>query len=150
MTKFKIYDATDAPAESREHLEKIKQEHGDILNVHGVMAESPAMLKGYIALTELFDKVTLNEQERSIVLLVASHENGSHYCATVYSQTAANKNVSRDVIEAIRIGVPLKDKGLETLRSFTAKAVNCRGQVSQSDIRGFLDAGYTRANILEI
>jgi alkylhydroperoxidase family enzyme len=103
-----------------------------------------------VALTELFDTVTLSELERHLVLLIASHENGSHYCATVFSRSAAKNQVPADVIEAIRADMPLKDKKLETLRSFTANAVNCRGQISAKQIQDFLDSGYTRANILEI
>jgi uncharacterized peroxidase-related enzyme len=150
MNKFKVYDITDAPTDSREHLEKVRQDHGYVPNEYGVMAESPALLKGYVALKELFDKVTLTAQEQKIVLLTASHENGSEYCVDVHSRAAEKHHVPADVIDAIHADTPLKDKRLEALRSFTAKAVNCRGKVSDSVITEFLDAGYTRANILEV
>lgn len=150
MNEFKVYDITNAPSDSRVDLEKIKLNHGHIPNVYGVMAESPSLLKGHIALKELFEKTTLNKQERKIVLLTASRENDSPYCIAVYSGTAEKHNVPTEIIEAVRAGNPLKDKKLEALRSFTAEVVNERGQVDESDIKDFLAAGYTRANILEI
>jgi uncharacterized peroxidase-related enzyme len=150
MNEFKVYDLTNAPAESRLDLERIKLNHGNVPNVYAVMAESPVLLKAHVALKELFEKATLNKQERKIVLLTASRENGSAYCTAVHSGAAEKHNVSADVIEAIRTGTALKDKKLETLHSFTAKVVNNRGQVAEQDVTDFLAAGYTRANILEI
>ncbi|MGA9853758.1 MAG: carboxymuconolactone decarboxylase family protein [Gammaproteobacteria bacterium] len=150
MHEFKVHDLTNAPTESRVDLEKIKQHQGHIHNVFGVMAESPCLLKGYVALKDIFEKTTLNKQERKIVLLTASRENGSAYSTAVQTVAAEKHEVSADVIEAIRAGKHLDDQKLETLHSFTAKVINSRGQVSESDIKSFLDAGYTRANILEI
>jgi len=150
MHEFKVYNVTNAPSDSRVDLEKIKLNHGNIPNVYGIMAESPWLLKGHVALKELFEKTTLNKQERKIVLLTASRENESTYCTAVYSGAAEKHNVPIEVIEAVRAGKSLKDKKLEALRSFTAEVVNERGQVDEGDVKDFLDAGYTRANILEI
>jgi len=150
MHEFKVHDLTNAPAESRAELETIKQHQGHIHNVFGVMAESPWLLKGYVALKDIFEKTTFNKQERKIVLLTASRENGSAYSTAAQTVAAEKHEVSAEVIEAIRAGKHLGDKKLETLRSFTARVINTRGQVSESDIKSFLDAGYTRANILEI
>jgi uncharacterized peroxidase-related enzyme len=150
MNEFKVYDITNAPSDSRVDLEKIKLNHGNIPNVYAVMAESPWLLKGHVALKDLFEKTSLSKQERKIVLLTASRENDSTYCTAVYSGAAEKHNVPADIIEAVRTGASLKDKKLEVLRSFTAEVVNERGQVDESDVKSFLDAGYTRANILEI
>jgi len=150
MNEFKIYDISNAPSDSRVDLEKIKLNHSNIPNVYGVMAESPWLLKGHVALKDLFEKTSLSKQERKIVLLTISRENDSPYCTAVYSGTAEKHNVPAEVIEAVRAGKQLKDKKLEALRSFTAEIVNERGQVDESDVKSFLDAGYTRANILEI
>ena len=150
MNEFKVYDITNAPSDSRVDLEKIKLNHGNIPNAHAIMAESPSLLKGHTALKELFSKTSLNKQERTIVLLTASRENASSYDTAVYSGTAEKHNVPAEVIEAVRAGAPLKDRKLGALRSFTAEVVNKRGQVDESEVKSFLDAGYTRANILEI
>lgn len=150
MSEFKVYDITNAPSDSRVDLEKIKLNHGNIPNVYAVMAESSCLLKGHVALKELFEKTTLSKQDRKIVLLTASHENGSAYDIAVYSGAAEKHNVPADVIQAIREGKQLKDKKLESLRSFTAKVVSNRGQIAEDDVKDFLAAGYTRANLLEI
>lgn len=150
MNEFKVYDITNAPSESRVDLEKIKLNHGNVPNVYAVMAESPSLLKGHIALKDLFNKVTLSEQDRKLVLLTISREINSPYDIAVHSGAAEKHNVPVEVVEAVRAGTPLKDKKLQSLRSFTAQMVQKRGVVAEADVKDFLAAGYTRANILEI
>ena len=150
MNEFKVYDLSNAPAESHLDLERIKLNHGNIPNVYAVMAESPNLLKAHVALKELFEKTSFNKQERKIVLLTASRENGSAYCTAVHSGAAEKHNVPVDVIETLRAGGVLKDPKMEALRSFTAKVVGSRGHVTEADVQAFLAVGYTRANILEI
>lgn len=150
MYEFKIYDINTAPTDSRTELEKIKLQQGDIHNIYAVMAESPLLLKGHAALRELFEKTGLSKEERKIVLLTASRENGSAYSVALQSDDAEKHEVPVEVIEAIRASKPLKDKKLEKLRAFTAKVVNSRAQIGERDVKDMLDSGYTRANILEV
>ncbi|MGA9853708.1 MAG: carboxymuconolactone decarboxylase family protein [Gammaproteobacteria bacterium] len=150
MYEFKIYDINTAPVESRTELEKIKLHYGDIHNIYAVMAESPLLLKSHATLRELFEKTGLSKEERKIILLTASRENGSAYSVALQSDAAERDEVPSEVIDAIRASKPLKDKKLEKLRSFTAKVVNSRGQITEQDLKDFLAVGYTRANILEI
>jgi len=150
MYDFKLYDVNTAPDESRSELEKIKSKHGNIHNIYAVMAESPILLKAHAALKELFEDADLSSEERDIVVLTASRENGSAYSVARETNAAVHDHVPTDVIEGIRANRPLKDRKLEALRSFTARIVNSRGQVSEQDVKDFLAGGYTRANILEI
>jgi len=150
MNEFKVYDINSAPSDSRLDLEKIKLNHGNVPNVYAVMAESPNLLKAHVALKELFEKATLNKQDRKLVLLTISREIGSPYDIAVHSGAAEKHNVPADVIEAVRSGAPIKDKKLQSLRSFAANVVQKRGAVAESDVKDFLAAGYTRANVLEI
>jgi len=55
-----------------------------------------------------------------------------------------------EVIEAVRAGAPLKDTKLEALRTFSTKLVSSDGHVTEAQVKDFLAAGYTRANVLEI
>jgi len=150
MNEFKVYDIKTAPSDSRTDLEKIKHDHGNIPNVYAVMAESPQLLKAHVATRELFNKTTLSKQDRKIVLLAVSRELGSAYDMAVHSGAAEKHNVPAEVIEGVRSGTALKDKKLESLRSFTTHVVKKHGEVAETEVKTFLDAGYTRANVLEI
>ena len=150
MNQFKIYEIQDSPAEARADLEKIKLSRGVVPNVFAVMAESPQLLKAHLGAREQFDSTTLDKQERQIVRLTISRENLSAYGTAQHSVGAEQEHVPADVIQDIRQGHRLKDKKLEALHAFTAKIVNTRGQVKAEDIKSFMDAGYTRANVLEV
>ena len=150
MNEFKIHDIANAPAGSRADLEKIQSQQGHIHNIYAVMAESPLLLRGHAVLKELFEQSAMSEPERRVVVLTASRENRSAYSVALQTEAAEEQHVRPEVIEAIRASKPLKDKKIEALRSFTAKVVNSRGQVSDRDIEAFLEAGYTRSNLLEI
>jgi alkylhydroperoxidase family enzyme len=55
-----------------------------------------------------------------------------------------------EILDGLRTSKRLTDAKLEALRSFTSEMVNSRGRVSDSRIEQFLDAGYTRQNVLEV
>ncbi|HEY3859545.1 MAG TPA: carboxymuconolactone decarboxylase family protein [Gammaproteobacteria bacterium] len=150
MHEFQLFDITTAPAESRADLEKIRSQQGHLHNIYAVMAGSPLLLRGHVALNELFDNSELTKEERNIVLLTASRENNAAYSVARQSEAAERDHVPADVIEALRANRALKNKKEEALRAFTARVVNSRGQISERDVKDFLAAGYTPGNILEI
>jgi alkylhydroperoxidase family enzyme len=53
-------------------------------------------------------------------------------------------------VEAIRGGKPIADAKLEALRRLSAAVVNTRGWPSEDDTKAFLNAGYVKAQVLEV
>jgi alkylhydroperoxidase family enzyme len=58
--------------------------------------------------------------------------------------------VSDDISDALRNGTPLSNARLEALRTFTLSVVRKRGNVDDSAVQAFLDAGFTQRHILEV
>ena len=54
------------------------------------------------------------------------------------------------IIDALRNETPLPNARLEALRDFTLSIVRDRGQVEDAKVQAFLDAGFTKRNILEV
>ena len=50
----------------------------------------------------------------------------------------------------MRDETPLPNRKLEALRDFTLTLVRTRGHASDAAVTGFLEAGYTHRNILEV
>jgi AhpD family alkylhydroperoxidase len=150
MTDFILYDETTAPETARPHLEAAKQRMGFITTLNAVMAESPELLAGYNALSELFGKSSLPARAKQVVLITASVENGCAYCVAAHSTVALRSGVSAEVVEALRAGKPLSDARLEAVRRFTQAMVAGRGWVAADEIEEFLAAGYTRRNVLDV
>lgn len=54
------------------------------------------------------------------------------------------------ITEALRNETALSSDRLEALRTFTLAMVRERGEVDQATVQRFLDAGFTRQQVLEI
>jgi len=150
MSQFTVHTTESASSESADLLISAKKSFGFIPNLLGVMAESPAMLKAYLAIGKLFDESSFSATERQIVILTASRFNRCDYCMAAHSVVAGMQKVPSSVIEAIRNDLPIGDEQLEALRSFTRAAVEQRGWMSENEIATFLGAGYTNAQALEV
>lgn len=147
---FSVHTIESAPSGSKPTLEAARDALGFVPNLYGVMAEAPALLEGYKALSAVFEKSSLTATERQIVLLMASYDNGCEYCVAAHSTIAAMQRVPDEVISAIRDGERIEDPKLEALRQFTSAVVTKRGWPDEAEVTDFLNAGYGRAQILEV
>lgn len=150
MTKFQLHTTDTAPKASKPLLEKAQANYGFIPHLMGFLAEEPAALEGYMTLTDIFSKSSLNEQEQQIVLLTASVENNCTYCVAAHSTVAAMKGLDKTVIDAIRNKQPVKDADYEALRMITEAIVKERGWIKEDTCQQFLNAGYSRQHLLAV
>ena len=150
VSKFDVHTKETAQVKSAELLGNAEKAFGFIPNLLGVFAESPAALKGYLTIGQIFDESSFSPAERQVVILAASRFNECHYCIAAHSVIADLQKVPADVVESIRNDQPIADSKLEALRTFTTAVVEKRGWVSDDDINAFVEAGYSKAQILEV
>ena len=149
MTDFTIHTPDTAPADAKPLLEGSQKAFGFVPNLHGIMAEAPAVLEGYQQLTNLVQKTSFTKTERHVAWLVINFENQCHYCMAAHTGLAQMDKVDQAVIEALRAGDALPDPKLEALRTFLRILVVRRGWADDADIRAFMDAGFTKQQVLE-
>ena len=77
-------------------------------------------------------------------------EHACHYCVTAHTGIAKSMGVSDDISDALRNETPLPNARLEALRTFTLSVVRDRGNVDDGAVQAFLNAGFTRRQILEV
>jgi len=151
MTKFTAHTIESAPDASRPILEGIKRSFGFVPNLFGVFAESPAALQGGLAIFEAFSKSSLSSAEQQLVMLAVSEANDCEYCVAAHSTIAKRMaKVNPALIDATRRREPLADAKLDALVTFTRKVVEQRGVVAEADVTAFLEAGYTKAQVVEV
>lgn len=150
MSIFTVHTTETAPEAARPYLEGAAKSYGFVPNLLGALAEAPAALEGYIALSGIFDKSSFSNTEKQVVTLAVSRENECDYCMAAHSTIAAMQGIDAAVIEALRDGEPIADARLEALSRFTEIVSAQRGWVDDADIQAFLDAGFNRQNILEV
>jgi uncharacterized peroxidase-related enzyme len=147
---FDIHTETSAPRQSHGLLAASRAAYGAIPNLHGVMAEAPALLEAYQELTRIFSASSLSPAEQQVVILAASYENNCAYCVAAHTAIASMAKVPRNVVEALRAGTAIADPKLQALRAFTARVVASRGWPTEAELQAFTGAGFTRANVLEV
>ncbi|NBC82880.1 MAG: carboxymuconolactone decarboxylase family protein [Bacteroidetes bacterium] len=150
MTTFKIHNTETAPAASKEVLEGVQKQNGFIPNLYGLMANSPQMVKAYSEMGKLFGNTSFSSIEQQVIWLTVSRANSCHYCVSIHSMVAKKMKVDQETIQAIRNDKPTQDTKLEALRKFTKSMVEKQGWASEEDINAFLEAGYSKEQIMEV
>ena len=72
MSRFAQYTIANAPESSKPILARVHKALGFVPNLYATLAESPAVLEGYVALSGSLDKGALSPTERQLVEIAVS------------------------------------------------------------------------------
>lgn len=150
MTEFTLHTEDTAPVASKPLLADSMKTYGMMPGLHAVMAESPGLLEAYKTVGELFVNSSFDKDEITVVWQSINVEHACHYCVPAHTGIAMSMGVSDDISDALRNETLLPNARLEALRTFTLSVVRNRGYVDDSAVQAFLDAGFTRRQILEV
>jgi len=150
MAKFNVYNIDNCPEESRDDMQSVQEKYGFLPNIYGVFAESPAVIKAYLALTNLLNAGSFSPAEQQLMLLTVSAINGCEYCVAAHTMVGKMAHLDDTVIEAVRTGVPIPEPRMAALHHFTKQLVEKRGWVESEEIDAFLAAGFNKAQVFEV
>jgi len=151
MTNFDLHTLDTAPEESRPLLEGSLKTFGRIPGLHAAMAEAPALLDGYKHLHKQFaENTSFNKEELTVVWQAINVEHACHYCVPAHTGIAKMMKVDDAITNALRDETRLPTARLEALRTFTLVIVRERGNAADTDVQTFLDAGFTKRQVLEV
>ena len=150
MTDFTLHDKQSAPAESTALLDVSINAFGMVPNLHAVMAEAPGLLEGYQRLHQLFLDSSFDDEETTVVWQTINVEHECHYCVPAHTGIAKSMKVDDAITDALRDETRLPTAKLEALRDFTLSVVRDRGNVNDDTVQTFLDAGFTKRQVLEV
>ena len=131
-------------------LARVQDRYGFIPNLAAHLAESPASLSAVLGLQEAFERTSLTPQEQQLVLLAVSNTNECPYCTTVHTGLGRKAGLDVATIQSTTQRAQLADRRLNALRDFAVALVEDKGWVDPEKLAGFLDAGYTRAQVFEV
>lgn len=150
MSTYQIHGIDTAPEDSRPLLQGLQQNLGMIPNLAAAMAESPALLKSFLTVREIYQGGTFTAVEIEVLSLTAAFENNCAWCMTFHTRMAGKVGVAPESIEALRAGRPPVEPRLGALSNFAREMVRRRGAVGSTALERFYGAGYTRAQALEV
>jgi AhpD family alkylhydroperoxidase len=150
MVEYEIHRVESAPGRSGALLQGMKEAMGMVPNLAAAMAESPELLDSFLQVRQIYTSGTFTPQEIQVLSLTAAYENACAWCMAFHSRAAENEGVAASTIDALRHGQTPEDPRLAALSDFARAMVRNHGAVPDDRLARFLDAGYTRAQAMEV
>ncbi len=150
MTQFNIHTIESAPQGSKPALEQLKKQVGFIPNLAATMAESPYLLEAFTSLRAIYGRGTFTPVEREALALAVSFDNNCTYCMAAHSTFAQMNGIPEDDLSMLRAGKSPSSARLQAISALTRQVVSSKGHLASEDIQGFLKAGFSQAQLLEV
>jgi uncharacterized peroxidase-related enzyme len=149
-TTFEIHTARTAPEQSRAALEGLQKEVGFLPNLAATMGNSPTLIDAFTTVRKILAQGSLSGVERETISLLVSLKNGCTYCMAAHSTFAKMHGISADALAALRDGAVPAEPRLASLVAYTRELLRRQGHEADRDLQAFLEAGFTRAQALEV
>jgi uncharacterized peroxidase-related enzyme len=151
MPRIPVHTVDSAPAASRDALKQLESKHGKVLNIHGEMAHSPAVLNSYAALQDVIkEHATLDGRVREAIALAVGNQDDCSYCQSAHTGGGKAAGLGADEMIAIRRGTADFDPALDALlrlaREYTANV----GETSDAAWQAARDAGWSDEQLTEL
>ena len=149
-TIYAVHTPESAPETSAEALRTLQAAVGLIPNLAATMAESPALLRGFLALRELYATTGFSPGEVQVLSLTAAYENDCAWCVAFHTAMALKEGVDRDAVDTLRQGRTPSHPRLGPLNNFARAMVRNRGRIDPPTLHAFLAAGYSKRQALDV
>ena len=150
MPTYPIPTLASAPEKSKPALEQLQQAFGTIPNIAAVISNSPKLVTSLVGVFQQVHSSSLTEQEIQIVLLTDAVANSSAYAVAFHTALALQQGVSSEETAAIRARLLPRDPRFRALSALAKTLIEKRGHLSEQEFDTFLDAGFTKEQILEV
>ena len=149
MPRIAPIDAAKSDAGVQATLSAVKAKIGMVPNLFSTFARSPAVLNGYLALSDALGAGALTTKQREIVALAVGQVNECHYCLSAHTLMGKGAGLSPEAIREAREG-KAGDVTDNAVALFARRVVQTRGQVSDADLAAARSAGLDDARIVEV
>ena len=149
MSRLSVIDPTTSTGKAHDLLAAVKAKLGLVPNLTRVMANSPAVLEGYLGFSGALSHGQLDAKLREQLALIVAQENGCDYCLSAHSTIGKMVGLKPEEIVASRHGQGTDAKATAAL-TFAHKVVATRGKVTAADIDAVRAAGFSDGEIAEI
>lgn len=149
MNRLPLVDPAQADGKAKTLLGAVRQKLGMTPNMTRAMANAPAVLEGYLGLSQALAGGSLDAKTREAVALTVAGINGCRYCASAHTAIGRGLGVPAGELAANLDGRSA-DPRLDAILDFAAALTETRGQVSDSEIEAIRLAGLSDGEIAEI
>lgn len=151
MPRIPVHTVDSAPEASRDALKALESKYGKVLNIHGEMAHSPAVLHAYVALQDVLrDHGTLDARTREAIALAVGNEDECTYCQSAHTGGGKAAGLSDEEMIAIRRGRVDSDPALDALLTLARELTSTVGNTTDATWQAARDAGWTDEQLTEL
>ena len=147
---YPIHTLHAAPEASQPVLAQLQQTFGLIPNIAGAMAHSPELLRAFQGLFQQVHSGSFTEAEIQTLLLTNAVTNACNWAVAFHTMLALKEGLTQADVEAIRTRRLPGDARLAALSHLARRLIEMRGHVPAQDLEGFIKAGFSQAQSLEI
>jgi uncharacterized peroxidase-related enzyme len=150
MSTLPLIDPATATGKAADLLAAVQRGLGVTPNMTRAMANAPALLDGYLALSGALSKGTLKAATRERLALAVAQDNACDYCLSAHSYLAEHAaELAAADIAAARQGAN-DDPRIAALLTFAIAVNTTRGGVSAEDLDAVRAAGASDEEIAEV
>ena len=149
MPRIKAIEPDQATGEAKQLLDAVNDRFGMVPNLARTLANSPAALKGYLALGEALEGSLLPAKLREQIALTVSQANDCGYCVAAHCAIGKSVGLSDSELTDARQSSS-HDRKVDTALRFAKQLVEGRGWVGDEDLDRVRRAGYGDGEITEI
>lgn len=139
----------EQPGGAEAIVTSVKQQMGSVPNIFATMAQSPAVLEGFLAFSGALGGGVLDAGLREQIALTVAGANSCDYCASAHTLMAKGAGVAEDEA-ALSLAGSASDERTRAILNFVGTAVRQRGRVENHEIEALRSHGITDAELVEI
>ena len=145
---FKVPTRDQVSPNNQKIFDQTQKAFGRVPNLFATFALNETALADYLALQNR--KSTLSAKEREIINLVVSQVNDCKYCVPAHTAVGKMHGFTDDQILEIRRAQISFDGKYDALAKFVKETAINRGRPSENAADALFEAGYTKANVVDI
>lgn len=149
MSRLPVTQTETADRKARELLEAVQATLKITPNMTRVMANSPAVLEGYLAFSGALASGSLPPKLREQIALAVGEQNGCQYCVSAHTAIGKLTGLAAKETEEAREARSHSAKDQAALE-FTRVLVANHGRVADADFEGLRKVGFGDGEIAEI
>ncbi|MBI5865764.1 MAG: carboxymuconolactone decarboxylase family protein [Planctomycetes bacterium] len=149
MQRIRSIDPRHAQGRAKELLTAVEKAFGVIPNAAKVMANSPAVLDSFLALSTAMSGVAIGGKLHHQVKLTTSETNTCSYCTSILTAMGPAAGLSAGELIAGR-SAKAADARTDAALKFAKVVLESKGKVADDDLRAVRQAGFGDAEIVEI
>ena len=150
MQTFPVHTVESAPEESKPSLQVLQGVFGMIPNVAGAMSTSPVLIGSLVGLFQKVHGGSFSEEQIQVLLLTNAVTNSCAWAVAFHTALALKEGVEPADVQAIRERDTPRSPKAAALSTLARILIEKRGRLEDLDVSRFLQAGFDKAQLLEV